>query len=109
MENTDEKLQAAIENRTMNDFYVMHNKNLLVSMFEDRKVLQNGISVQDTRGRKDIVVGIVEAAHPSLKFPYRVLVWFPMYAGLPIQLDGKQYLIVNYEDVIMSEKVLENK
>jgi co-chaperonin GroES (HSP10) len=98
-----------MEDKNMNDWYVMHNKNILVTLREDRKVLNNGISVQDTRGRKDIVIGIVEAAHPSLKFPYRVLVWFPMYAGLPIQLDGKQYLIVNYEDVIMSEKVLENK
>ena len=91
----------------MNEWYVMHNKNVLVSLREDRKVLNNGISVQDTRGRKDIVVGIIECSHPSLKFPNRALVWFPMYAGLPIQLSGKQYLVVNYDDIIMSEKVSE--
>lgn len=94
-------------NNSMNDLYVMHNKNVLVSLQDNRKVLTNGISVQDTRGRKDIVVGIVECSHPALKFPNRALVWFPMYAGLHIQLDGKQYLIVNYEDIIMSEKVSE--
>ena len=95
------------KDKSMNDWYVMHNKNVLVSLREDRKVLQNGISVQETRGRKDIAVGIVECSHPSLKFPNRALVWFPMYAGLAIQLDGKRYLIVNYEDIIMSEKVSE--
>ena len=89
----------------MNEWYVMHNKNVLVSLKEDRKVLNNGISVQDTRGRKDIVVGTIECSHPSLKFPNRALVWFPMYAGLQIQLAGKQYLIVNYDDIIMSEKI----
>jgi co-chaperonin GroES (HSP10) len=87
------------------EYYVMHNKNLLVSLRDNRKVLQNGISVQDTRGRKDIVEGIIECSHPSLKLPQKVIVWFPMYAGLPIQLLGKQYLIVNYDDVIMTEKI----
>ena len=91
----------------MNDWYIMHNKNVLVSLKEDRKVLNNGISVQDTRGRKDIVMGIVECSHPSLKFSNRALVWFPMYAGLPIQVAGNQYLVVNYDDIIMSEKVSE--
>jgi co-chaperonin GroES (HSP10) len=91
----------------MNDWYIMHNKNVLVSLKEDRKVLNNGISVQDTRGRKDIVMGTVECSHPSLKFSNRALVWFPMYAGLPIQVAGNQYLVVNYDDIIMSEKVSE--
>lgn len=93
------------ENMNMNEWYVMHNKNVLVTMQEDKKILKNGISVQDTRGRKDIVMGIIEASHPSLKFPNRALVWFPMYAGLNIQLAGKQYMIVNYDDIIMSEKI----
>ena len=94
-----------MEENNMNEWYIMHNKNVLVSPREERKVLNNGISVQDTRGRKDIMVGILECSHPSLKFPNRALVWFPAYAGLPIQLNGKQYLIVNYEDIIMSEKI----
>ena len=93
------------KNENMNEWYVMHNKNVLVSVREERRVLNNGISVQDTRGRKDIMMGILECSHPALKFPNRALVWFPAYAGLPIQLNGKQYLIVNYEDIIMSEKV----
>ena len=94
-----------IRETNMNEWYVMHNKNVLVTLSKDRKVLDNGISVQDTRGRKYIVMGTIECSHPSLKFPNRALVWFPMYAGLPIQLAGKQYLVVNYDDIIMSEKV----
>lgn len=94
-----------MDEQNLNSWYVMHNKNLLVSQKEDRRVLQNGISVQDQRGRKDIMVGILECSHPSLKLPNRVLVWYPAYAALPVQLNGKQYFIINYEDVIMTEKI----
>lgn len=102
------KLQEIIiDEVSLNDWYVMHNKNVLISINQERKVLQNGISVQDNRGRKEIVEGIVEASHPSLKFSNRALVWFPMYAALPITVAGKQYVIVNYDDIIMSERVLD--
>jgi co-chaperonin GroES (HSP10) len=91
----------------LNEFYAMQNKNILVSLKEGRNTLRNGITVQETRGRKDIVVGICEAAPAGLKIPTRALVWFPHYAGLPIVLDGKGYLVVNYEDVLIIEKVQE--
>lgn len=107
MEEVKVQEQVTTEETNLNDWYVMHNKNVLVSVKLERKTLQNGISVQDTRGRKDIVEGIVEASHPSLKFSNRALVWFPMYAALPITVAGKQYVIVNYEDIIMSERVLD--
>lgn len=97
-----------MDQTNLNDYYVMQNKNILVTPSEDRKVLANGISVQDTKDRKDIVVGIVECSHPNLKIPSRALVWFPRYAGLSLHLDGKQYLIVNHEDIIMIEKIQQN-
>lgn len=101
----EEMKQEEMKFETLNDHYVMQNKYMLVTPREDRKVLQNGISVQDTKDRKDIVVGIIECSHPNLKIPSRALVWFPRYAGLPLHLCGKQYLVVNHEDVIMIEKV----
>lgn len=92
---------------TLNDYYSMQNKNILVSLFEGRSACKNGLVVQETRGKKDIVVGICEASQPGLKIPNRALVWFPHYAGLPMNLDGKNYLVVNFEDVIMVERVLD--
>ena len=90
----------------LNNEYVMQNNYLLVTPCESRKTLANGISVQDTKDRKDIMVGVIKCSHPKLKIPNCALVWFPRYAGLPLQLnDGKQYLVVNHEDVIMIEKV----
>jgi co-chaperonin GroES (HSP10) len=89
----------------LNDYYTMQNKNVLVSLQEGRTACKNGIVVQETRGKKDIVVGICEASQPGLKIPNRALVWFPHYAGLPILLNGKSYLVVNHDDIIMIEKV----
>lgn len=89
----------------LNDYYTMQNKNVLVSLQEGRTACKNGIVVQETRGKKDIVVGICEASQPGLKIPNRALVWFPHYAGLPMTLNGKNYLVVNHEDIIMIEKV----
>ena len=90
---------------SLNDYYTMQNKNILVSLQEGYTACKNGIVVQETRGKKDIVVGICEASQPGLKIPNRALVWFPHYAGLPMTLNGKNYLVVNHEDVIMIEKV----
>ena len=89
----------------LNDYYTMQNKNVLVSLQEGRTACKNGIVVQETRGKKDIVVGICEASQPGLKIPNRALVWFPHYAGLPMTLNGRNYLVVNHEDIIMIEKV----
>ena len=89
----------------LNDYYTMQNKNVLVSLQEGRTACKNGLVVQETRGKKDIVVGICEASQPGLKIPNRALVWFPHYAGLPMSLNGKNYLVVNHEDIIMIEKV----
>jgi co-chaperonin GroES (HSP10) len=89
----------------LNDYYTMQNKNVLVSLQEGHTACKNGIVVQESRGKKDIVVGICEASQPGLKIPNRALVWFPHYAGLPMTLNGKNYLVVNHEDIIMIEKV----
>lgn len=89
----------------LNDYYTMQNKNVLVSLQEGRTACKNGIVVQETRGKKDIVVGICEASQPGLKIPNRALIWFPQYAGLPMTLNGRNYLVVNHEDIIMIEKV----
>jgi len=65
------------------------------------------MSLADTRGKKDVIVATVEASPPSLKLPLKALVWFPAYAAIPINLDGKVLMIINYDDVLISERVLE--
>lgn len=93
------------QEQTLNDLVIMQNKNILVSIPGTKSKLGNGITMSETRGRKDIIQGICEASHPSLKIANRAMVWFPQYAGLPIEFDGKTYLVVNHEDVVMIEKV----
>lgn len=88
----------------LNKVVAMQNKYLLVSLFENQKVLKNGLNIKETRGKKDIVVGVIEAAQVSLKLPEKAICWFPLYAGSQVEVDERQYLAVPYEDIIMIEK-----
>ena len=91
--------------KDLSKYYKTLNKKVLVSLRDGKKALANGITIQETRGKKDIVCGLVEVAQPSLKISPRSLVWFPLYAALPIALNGSQYLIVDYEDIYIIENV----
>lgn len=93
------------EKKPLNELYRALNKNLLVRV-TDQKKLNNGINVKEIRGRRDIIIGTVELAEEKLKLPQKCLCWFPLYAGVPITIEGKSYLIVPYDDLVMIEKVV---
>lgn len=83
----------------------MTNKFWLVELVEENKLLSNGITVKETRGKRDIVVGRVISGDYSTDFPcsngYHI--WFPLYAANPITVDGKALLTVHQDDIIMVE------
>lgn len=85
----------------------MTNKFWLVELEEENKVLANGLTVKETRGKRDIVIGRVISGDYSTKFPcadgYHV--WFPLYAANPITVDGKSLLVVHQDDIIMVEEL----
>ena len=92
------------------------NKNIIVSLLEQDVAFNNGIHVQEDRGKKDIVAGLVELSDRSIRLPARAMVWFPMYAAtklkLPITTDHgtiatNTYYYVNIEDIILVERVSE--
>ena len=86
--------------------YKMCNKFALVKLVEENKVLNNGLTVKETRGKRDIVVGEVLSNNFNTEFPVAdgYLVWFPLYAANPITVDGKALLIVHQDDIIMTEE-----
>ena len=83
----------------------MTNKFWLVELEEENKVLANGLTVKETRGKRDIVTGRVISGDYSSEFPAAdgYLVWFPLYAANPITVDGKSLLVVHQDDIIMVE------
>lgn len=85
----------------------MTNKFWLVELIEENKILSNGLTVKETRGKRDIVTGKVINGDYSTEFPCAdgYLVWFPLYAANPITIDGKTLLIVHQDDIIMVEEV----
>lgn len=83
----------------------MTNKFWLVKLEEELKQLANGLTVKETRGKRDIVIGKVIHGDYSPEFPaadgYHV--WFPLYAANPITVEGNDYLVVHQDDIIMVE------
>lgn len=87
--------------------YKMTNKFYLVELMEENKVLTNGLTVKETRGKRDIVTGKVITGDYTPEFPTSdgYLIWFPLYAANPITVDGKTLLVVHQDDIIMVEGV----
>ena len=85
----------------------MTNKFWLVELEEENKILANGLTVKETRGKRDIVTGRVIHGDYSPEFPAAdgCLVWFPLYAANPITVEGNNYLVIHQDDIIMVKEV----
>jgi co-chaperonin GroES (HSP10) len=83
----------------------MVNNFYLIKLKEENKILSNGISVKETRGKRDIVVGeVVKAPRDMTRTTVANegnLVWFPLYSANSIVYDGDTLLIVQADDIIM--------
>lgn len=85
----------------------MANKFWLVELEEELKQLANGLTVKETRGKRDIVTGKVVKGDYSPEFPCTegCLVWFPLYAANPITINGNNLLVIHQDDIIMIKEV----
>ena len=79
------------------------NANVVVSIEDAKTTLANGMSVQEQRGKKDVVKGIVRISGVPDVIPEGSYVWFPYYAALPVMYGGEYLHCVRYEDVIIVE------
>lgn len=84
--------------------YTTHNSKLIIKQLNLTTTLNNGIVIQETRGKKDILVGEVILTSPELDIKKGDWVWFPEYASLPIALDNQSYYVIDYQDVILSKE-----
>lgn len=91
----------------LNKTVCMKNKFLLITPFDKQKVLANGLNIKEARGKRDIIIGVIEASEPGLKLPEKAVCWFPMYAGSAVQVGEKTFLAVPFEDIIMIERIPE--
>ena len=84
---------------------IMLNGFYIVELKEEHTVHSNGLTVKETRGKRDIVTGVIKNL-PDGTYGIRTgdLIYFPLYAGNPITIDGKTYLSIHEDDIIMVEK-----
>lgn len=79
---------------------VTKNK-LLIKQLDTQTELGNGLSItNETQSRKDIIKGLVIEAGPEIKAYINNVVYFPLYAALPLSNKGENYLIVDFDDVL---------
>jgi co-chaperonin GroES (HSP10) len=76
------------------------NGNILVKLNETA-TMDNGIQIQETRGKRDVVSGVVADADEKTGVKLFQKVYFPYYAAVAIQYKGEDLWIVNYQDVII--------
>ena len=85
----------------------MVNNFYLVKLKEENKLLANGITVKETRGKRDIVCG--EVIRGSVQLTGNTvahegnLIWFPLYSANQFVYDGETLLIVHADDIMMVE------
>ena len=76
------------------------NNKILIKQLDTETELGNGISINnETQSRKDVVSGLVVDSTDKQYEKDRV-VYFPLYAALPVSYDGENYLIVDIKDIL---------
>jgi Na+-transporting NADH:ubiquinone oxidoreductase subunit NqrC len=75
-------------------FYTVNNK-LVVQELTNQQTLANGIKVQEARGKKDIIKAKIIIPQSNK------IVWYPIYAALPLSLDGETYQVIDKSDIIL--------
>lgn len=79
------------------------NKNVIVQL-KNTVELKNGINLKETRGKRDVVTGVVYLAGESSGLEPKDIVWFPLYASNEITIDGLPLAVLSMDDIIMVEK-----
>jgi co-chaperonin GroES (HSP10) len=79
------------------------NNNVIVQL-KNSVELKNGINLKETRGKRDVVIGVIYLASDTTGLNQGDLVWFPLYASNEITIDGLPLAVLNVSDIIMVEK-----
>lgn len=91
----------------LKDNYMTKNGFVIVKNYTKNETLRNGIKIQDTRGKRDIVCATCLLAEERFKIPYNALVWFPLYAANSIVLEDEEFLVLPFDDIMLIERVQE--
>lgn len=79
------------------------NGNVIVKAVTEKVTTKAGIVISATeqRGKRDIITG--EIVYSSRKDCLKVgsIVYYPMFAAQPINIDGLELLAVNAKDIIL--------
>ncbi len=78
------------------------NQNIIIDLKQSVE-LKNGINLKETRGKRDIVNGVVFLSSVE-SIAVKSKVWFPLYASNEINIGGKIYAVVHADDIIVVQE-----
>jgi hypothetical protein len=78
------------------------NQNIIIDLKQSVE-LKNGINLKETRGKRDIVNGVVFLSSVE-EIKVNAKVWFPLYASNEINVQGKLFAVVHKDDIIMVQE-----
>ena len=87
----------------------LFNNFILIKLEAENTALGNGLNVKETRGKRDIVEGTVvhtPECHPELGYngiKPNDKVLFPLYAANQVTIDGEDYVVVSFNDIILKK------
>lgn len=79
----------------------MFNDFILAELEPEDTKLGNGLSVKETRGKRDIVCGIVNHTPDGVALEVGDKIMFPLYAANSLTINGKEHVVVSFKDIIM--------
>lgn len=81
------------------------NGKLLVLPTDRTTVLENGMTMRTERGKRDYRSGIVIKVQEGFKVREGYIIHYPEFAATPITVEGKDYHIVDINDVALYEQI----
>ena len=84
----------------------LFNNFILIKLEAENTQLTNGLNIKETRGKRDIVQGTVMQTpwgpNPETLSPADI-VFFPLYAATQVTIDGSDYVVVSFNDIILKK------
>lgn len=77
----------------------MYNNNILIRPLHEKVTLENGVSYEQQRSKKDLIWG--EIINPAEEGKRKVL--YPLYAGNEVTIDNTLYHAIKVDDLILSK------
>lgn len=77
------------------------NGHILVELIDEKIKFDNGMELRETKSKKDLVKGRLIAGELITEIQIGSTVYYPLYAAIDFNYEGKKYHIIHKEDIVI--------